>query len=274
VTPAPMTAHKVGSHVPVNKPRTFKNPNTLALCAIPLTRSPAANKAPATMAGTIFLVGEAESCDDDGAIPCIILRTGSIKLLPTTAATTLPARFRLELAMEVVVLAVANSRGKSPGLLWMVAKEVVVTMADAIKVMTATKLRMLLRAKPQMPWPDVQPLPNLVPMPTKSPATLNPNLDNEYNGASLTATAATVGGDVMTKVVAIILARNNPFQYDARSRTICWGRRKTLEETMPLQPKTSPLPNSKVLAANPINAPPMAPLESALSVVVDMEEDG
>lgn len=46
---------------------------------------------------------------------------------------------------------------------------VAVKMPLSMKDPTPTKLRMLMRAIPQMPCPVVQPLPSLVPMPTRKP---------------------------------------------------------------------------------------------------------
>ena len=47
--------------------------------------------------------------------------------------------------------------------------QVVVATAVLIKVPTAAQLRRLHRGSPQMPCPDVQPLPTWVPRPTKKP---------------------------------------------------------------------------------------------------------
>ena len=46
-----------------------------------------------------------------------------------------------------------------------------VTIVAAMNTPVATIERGESRAMPQMPWPDVQPLPSLVPKPTKSPPT-------------------------------------------------------------------------------------------------------
>lgn len=50
-------------------------------------------------------------------------------------------------------------------------KAVAVSAAVVIKVQTLIKERRLNRDNPQTPWPEVQPLPNLVPKPTRKAAT-------------------------------------------------------------------------------------------------------
>lgn len=49
-------------------------------------------------------------------------------------------------------------------------------MPQAMKVTVAAKERGERRAKPHTPWPEVQPEPSLVPKPTSSPASSNPEL--------------------------------------------------------------------------------------------------
>jgi hypothetical protein len=46
-----------------------------------------------------------------------------------------------------------------------------------MKVITAAKERLLNLANPQIPCPEVHPLPSLVPKPTKNPATIYPRLE-------------------------------------------------------------------------------------------------
>ncbi len=46
-----------------------------------------------------------------------------------------------------------------------------------IKVITATRERILNLASPHKPWPLVHPFDSLVPNPTRSPASVNPNCD-------------------------------------------------------------------------------------------------
>ena len=105
------------------------------------------------------------------------------------------------------------------------------------------------RPSPHTPWPDVHPLPNLVPIPTQNPAIAY-------------ASGLAVDGDsnIWSRLAAIIMimftvATKDPMNTNFH-RLLAIDRVdkgvNTLDVTIPDAPMTSPLANSKVTAERPV----------------------
>ena len=129
--------------------------------------------------------------------------------------------------------------------------------ATSINVHVATQERVEKRDMPHTPWPLVHPLANVVPAPTKSPATTisqggNCNSPSNKDGANtLTATPA----------------NNSPkIKYNCQRESEFALANTDL--TMPDIPAIFPYKTSSNVHAIPINAPPIAADTGVNSVII------
>ena len=131
-----------------------------------------------------------------------------------------------------------------------------------IKLMTATKDRLLNRARPQIPWPLVHPLPKRVPKPTKKPPMRKAAQLRLASPFSLSWYSCTRKRREVKKKAAI------------RTSFQCWcgtfradlGHRP-IELIIPEAPRISPEKSSKMAADKPIKAPPSNPDTNECMVV-------
>src|SRR6185312_15542493 len=131
-----------------------------------------------------------------------------------------------------------------------------VATAVTMKMTVAAIERVESRAKPQTPWPDVQPLPMRVPKPTSKPPTAtSTRLDViAGRGSGAPASAARSGAAINPATNAIRQPRSE-------------GLACSNPPVMPLTPAMRPVKAMRAAAATPIRAPPSSP-ESAVRLCI------
>lgn len=157
--PDAMTSITDGSYVPEAILERSKKPKILLGSTILLTARPTAKRAPDIAAPADFrdrLVTTLKSAKLTGKIPT------------TTATTGFEVLGGAKSAYKNMVRDCTASRENS----------VAVAIPTPMKVQTAAKLRRLSLDSPQIPCPQVQPLPSLVPNPIKKPVTIWPTADS------------------------------------------------------------------------------------------------
>ena len=121
-------------------------------------------------------------------------------------------------------------------------RAVAVAIAATMKVGTATSERSERRESPHRPCPDVQPLANAVPRPTRSPAI---------------ATRGEGEGRISKDDGRREALRTPPPQSPARKLSFVASRGPTMSDlTAPLFPAIRPVTSMYTPAAQPINSPP------------------
>ena len=160
----------------------LRKPSTFAGLAIPDSSSPAPKRPPAAKDTTWRVHGEPDAAGVEGtdAAFCGASGAGSGRgggrprwKRPQPAATTAPAAASdcaAVVPQDVATAAcpaVSKTRARRAGT---APTATAVAIPDAMNEPTATRERGEKRASPQTPCPDVQPLPRLVPKPTRAPA--------------------------------------------------------------------------------------------------------
>ncbi len=107
------------------------------------------------------------------------------------------------------------------------------------------------------PWPLVQPLPSLVPNPTKNPAMQNPKVETigkAFESAMIICSAAKLSFDSPNFAISLDAIKNdavkNTFHFPFEQPKVSFGL-TNIELTIPEQPRISPLPSSSTAAERP-----------------------
>lgn len=137
-----------------------------------------------------------------------------------------------------------------------------VNAAKAMKVRTALKERGESRANPQTPWPEVQPEPMVVPIPTSNPAIAMP--------MRLVGTVCSIFPPDASKISG---AAKRPATKQIRQiRSATRGREGMNVDIapldMPIMPAIRPKKSMTITADNPIRTPPVSEANGVKDVSV------
>ena len=165
----PITNIKEGSNVPENTP---KKPDILLDFVIPVAPNARAKRKPATKSVNLFnQIALGFSTIEHSTLLSRLIRAPAAREAPPSKAMEAASVTLLNCKSS----AAGATRGTSPGArpkIVAVFKSVVVRAPKAMNVSVLAKDRAENLALPQIPWPDVQPLPSAVPNPTSNPATI------------------------------------------------------------------------------------------------------
>mmetsp|Transcript_15981 Transcript_15981/g.32758 ORF Transcript_15981/g.32758 Transcript_15981/m.32758 type:complete len:213 (-) Transcript_15981:245-883(-) len=185
-----MTKRRVGSQVPSNSPPASRKPSTCLFSIIPPVARPIEKSAADRLAtraeaspdggvgGGVETTGGASGGGLSGILCCCSREAADPPLATTRArkdATTNPIVSRSPVLREVSVGSnSSNAASLSPpcGSGDDDDRVVAARTPVPIKARTAQSDRLLRRARPQIPCPEVHPLPSVVPNPTRKPETI------------------------------------------------------------------------------------------------------